>query len=205
MSDQRPPLSTRIIDSALCVTAAAAIAYAVGYAVENRDANSIGIPRSFLAHPNVEQTILLGAGVLLVVLLCAAGIYAGATAIWERLPLRISSRLRDQFSAGFRKHQLFYRAVLILAALSALHVSAQYLPVAKSMWHDSRLPDVKVLKTKSNTSLDDRNLRLVTRRDGIILLCDITSRELVVLREDDISLLVLGRQPTGQREKIKGP
>jgi hypothetical protein len=188
------------VDSAIILAIFTGVAYAVGHTIDLRDAAELGIPESLLREATRETVLLVGGMYLLRVGLIALLVYAIGSYILSMPTFNHwAGRVRERINV----HPTFYLIFASIAVPTDAVVSVYFTPFGKDWYYkDEHLADVtKVQVSIANHPVSGRtDLKLLSRRNGLIVLKVKDRKEFFVLKEGDVQVLQLkaaAQPPTG--------
>lgn len=203
MAEDRKRLgSLSVLDSALIVAMFSGVCYVMGHAAQLGAARRMGVPMYLMPHVGPETVIFIGATYL--ILLCAVGLllYFVWILAGQRLGL-LKSSLGPVFSglsSRAKQHPRTYLLLACVAGATIIYSVPLVLPFTPRSAGGDRAfgrpveSFVVTLKLKeSDPDLAGRNLKYLWKDAGIFLLQDTGSGELVLIKEDELRLIVLTR------------
>jgi hypothetical protein len=186
---------SEVVESAIVLTIVSAICYAIGDLVHLRDSKQLGIPSRLLPEVATESTILIGALHLLVLILVGLLVWFVVLLLIRFLPRDTVTALWQNLKVILARHPRFYPVLGSILFASLVLITIYWLPLSYTeSYEDARLPDLIEIKTSEKVSVGDpRNLKYVSHRDGWVVLKRLGRKEFVVLKEEDVPMLVLAK------------
>lgn len=194
------PLS--VLDSALILAMFSAVCYVMGNAARLGTARRLGLPLFLMPEVGPETLILVGGRYL--VLFGAVGLllYFAWVLLGRRIPL-VKATMDPVWSGiGKRAHQ-HPRAYLLLACLASATIFYSVpllaplgprLAGGPATFGGGPSSEVVALSLKEpDAAFAGRSFRYLWQHAGMVVLQDKESDELVVIREDEIRLMILSR------------
>ena len=197
----------RLVDSAFVLAILSACCYAVGRLVNLRDAGQLGIPSHLLPVIPPETTLLIGALHLLVLTLAVLFFYVFSLLLLKLVPAKIVRSFGLGLQTVFARHPRLYPLLGVIFVVSVLFITVFWLPLSYTSYYDDRhLPDVVVIGLKDNQLLKDKaNLKYLGSSDDLFVLKRSRKKEFIVLRREDLTLMVLSRSNDAEARPIVEP
>ena len=200
--DQKLRRSLSVVDSALIVAMFSAVCYVMGHAAQVGIAQRMGVPVFLMPHVGPESFILIGATYLTLVFAVGLFLYFIWLLVGQRIGLLKSSVgfIALGMSSRAKQHPRVYLLLACLTAAAIFYSVPLVLPFTPRSAGGQRAfggpfeSTVVTLRLKgSNADLAGRDLRYLWQDANIVVLQDKGSGELVLIKEDELSLLILTR------------
>jgi hypothetical protein len=190
-----------LVNSAFVLAVAAAVCYWTGYLIQTQDAERLRLPRDLLPESPKESLIVLGAALLVVLLGLSLSLYAIGALVLGRLPASWREATQKRYEATVRAHPTFYLAFGVFVVLALVGIVAVRVPLAWSWrYEDDNLPAVVNLQLKgAKVNPEGSQLRLLSRRNGWVVLKYHGAKRYLVVREDEVLCLGLNPEPNTGR------
>lgn len=191
-----------IVDSALILAMFSAVCFVMGHAARLGTARRLRLPLFLMPPVGAETLILVGARYI--VLFGAIGLLLYF--VWILLGRRIAfldKKVRpawSQVELRAKQHPYVYLLLVGLMAATSIYVLPLLLPLTPrstggpAIFGGSSSSEVVMLRLKEpDAGLAGRNFNYLWQNANMIVLEDKGSGELVLIREDEIKLLILTR------------
>jgi TRAP-type C4-dicarboxylate transport system permease small subunit len=182
----------KIADSAFVMAVFGGIAYTVGTGAVTRSCLEFGLFYELLPEATVEQRLLTGSLILAIL----ASVIIVTWAMWMRFKWRfpesaqsVVAQLREPYSRNPR----FYTFLFGVVAVSVLLGLGFTVPLGNVFQYRRGPANVERLETASGDTFDVDSMSYVGRRDGLITFRNVESDVYVILREENLRVLVLNR------------
>lgn len=201
MHEESVPASLSIVDSALILAMFSAACYIMGQASQIGTARRVGLPYAMMPPVGPEEHILVGGTYL--VLIAAVGLLLYFTAVLLIARVRFVQKLAVPILQGVRlrvtQHPRVYFLLACLVGATATYTLPLSLPLmprsedGPSVFGAGRVAsDVVALGLMSpDDHVRERRLRYLWQGHGVIVLQDKKSREVLVLKEQEVWLMIV--------------
>jgi hypothetical protein len=202
MALDRPGIRLSVLDSALILAVFSAICYVMGHAAQLRAARQLGLPLSLMPSIGPETFILVGGRYL--ILFGALGLLLYF--LWIRVGrrIRIINAKLDPVWLGIesraKKHPYVYLLLICLASATVFYSLPVLLPLTPrsvggpATFDPNVYSEVVELRLKEpELNLEERSFRYLWPHQDMVVLQDKGSSEFVLIKEDEIRLIILSR------------
>lgn len=199
---RKGPWPLSILDSAVLVTMFSAACYVMGNAAQVSTARRLGVPFSLMPRLGPEIVILVG-GTYLTLLFATGLLLYFLWILWAQRIGALRDRLVPALTGMRHRARQYPRVYLLLACLAGaalLYSVPLLLPWTPrafggqgSVTGSLESIVVSVKLKDASTDIAGRDLRFLWREADNLLLQDRRSGELLLIREDEVRLLILKR------------
>lgn len=183
-----------LVDSALLIGILSAACYVVGYFAELKTARAYRIPQQVLIDQRPEYLLTVGGGHVLlyvtVALLCYAAFLFG-----ERKWPGITRCFNDPLRYRFETYPYLYYPLLCVTGVTVVILVTLYVPLPQRTAAYDNSPSVIALDVATGTvPFDPATTRLLSKRDGLIVLWDTEEDSFTILRQEFVNRISVKAQ-----------
>lgn len=176
-----------LVDSALLIAILSAVCYVVGYFAELKMVRAYGIPQQVLADQRPEYLLTVGGVHVLLYSTIVLACY-GAFLIGERKWPAMATTFNKSLSYRLQNYPYFYIPLFGISCVVAVALATLYLPLPRNITAYENSPTVVALDVSTGTvPFDSATTRLLSKRDGLIVLWDTREDSFTILRQEFVN------------------